>query len=707
MDPSALDLLVCSTCGVQYDATSGLKSCKICDDPRQYVPPSGQSWTTLRSLQASPVEYRNVFTADPENPNLISIQTVPKFAIGQRAFLCLDRNGSGNVLWDCITYLDDETIRHINSLGGIRAIVISHPHYFSTSIQWADAFNCDLYISAEDEEWVANRGDGHRLKLWQGKRLSLPSHAQGSAQPKDETSDFVAIKTGGHFPGSSVLWWKSARKLLIADTIMIVPSGLYRVDRPAGTVSYAFMWSYPNYIPLPPDDVHGIWKAIEDIDFEDTHGAFTGQDARGNNVKRRYGDVCVVEDSKDKIIMDLFAYIEDLTKELRDGRDEVDNHKRLIASFKEENRNLENMLEDMRRAQAKLSFVSVLVDGDGMNFHGNLVKDGKHGGLEAARLLTQAVQDHIQKVDPEAPPNISCKIRVFANVEGLTGAYRNNNILSAGESLTSFIQGFNQENALCDFVDAGNGKECADVKLRARFEQDIIDVHCRRIIFCASADNSHARVLSAHRGSKRISLVKGPPFAQEMEELAAGFKTDSFENVFMSSKLKTTRRVSFSATNTAITPPRTPTPNYASAAKAAPPTQSSSLVVSAPAHGASKLRPSVCVNSRGQRVDHPLRYSSKENVETLKRRKLCNKFHLLESCPYGNNCTHKHGPSLSATEITDLTHIARSSVCPNGIFCHDVTCVCGHRCPQKDCSGRGCKFPDSMHGVDTDIVKTI
>lgn len=314
---------------------------------------------------------------------------------------------------------------------------------------------------------------------------------------------------------------------------------------------------------------------------------------------------------------------------------------------------------------------------------------------------------------------------MFANVEGLTEAYRNNNILSAGESLTSFIQGFNQENALCDFVDAGNGKECADVKLRgqslsprsvyqpnrlqflARFEQDINDVHCRRIIFCASADNSHARVLSAHRGSNRISLVKGPPFAQEMEELAAGFKTDSFENVFMSSKLKTTRRVSFSATNTAITPPRTPTPNYASAAKATPPTQSSSLVVSSPAHRVSKLRQSVCVNSRGQRVDHPLRYSSKENVETLKRRKLCNQFHLLGSCPYGNNCTHKHGPSLSATEITDLTHIARSSVCLNGIFCHDVNCVCGHRCPQKTCPGGGCKFPDSMHGVDTNIVKII
>ncbi|KAF7591357.1 hypothetical protein BBP40_001635 [Aspergillus hancockii] len=205
----------------------------------------------------------------------------PKLGIGQRAFLC--RSDSGNILWDCITYLDDETIRQVNALGGINAIVISHPHYFSTIIQWAEAFNADLYISAEDEEWLGNRGDGRRLKLWKEKRLYLPGHP---AEKGHETSDFVAIKTGGHFPGSSVLWWKSTKKLLIADTILIVPSGLYRINRPPGTVSYTFMWSYPNMIPLPPDDVHGIWKAIKDIDFDDTHGAFTGQEIKGNSKAR-------------------------------------------------------------------------------------------------------------------------------------------------------------------------------------------------------------------------------------------------------------------------------------------------------------------------------------------------------------------------------------------------------------------------------------
>lgn len=150
-----------------------------------------------------------------------------------------------------------------------------------------------MYLSKEDEAWVMRRG--LRQQFWEGKELSLPS------------PDLVAIKTGGHFPGSSVLWWKSAKKLLVADSIMVASSGICHVNRPPGTSSFSFMWSYPNMvsslqaykhskacewllndgqIPLHPDSVHNIWKAIKDKDFEDVHGAFVGQETKGNSKKR-------------------------------------------------------------------------------------------------------------------------------------------------------------------------------------------------------------------------------------------------------------------------------------------------------------------------------------------------------------------------------------------------------------------------------------
>ncbi|KAL4920012.1 beta-lactamase-like protein [Aspergillus aurantiobrunneus] len=291
-----LDLLICSTCGTQFPTASDLSSCKICDDPRQYVPPAGQSWTTLRTLRNSTTpSYTNIFTPDPIHGDwLIAIHTEPKQAIGQRAYLCRTEipetkdtstgpgRSSFNVLWDCITYIDEATIAEINRLGGIDAIVISHPHYYTTHLVWAKVFECPVYLSAEDEEWVVMRGE-RQVLFTEG---SLSFAPEGNYGGDDGGADIVAIKTGGHFRGSTVLWWKSLKTLLIADTIAVVPSGRYWVDRPAGTASFTFMWSYPNMIPLSADDVHGVWKAIKHTEFEITRGAFIGMDTDTDSKKR-------------------------------------------------------------------------------------------------------------------------------------------------------------------------------------------------------------------------------------------------------------------------------------------------------------------------------------------------------------------------------------------------------------------------------------
>jgi hypothetical protein len=130
-----------------------------------------------------------------------------------------------------------------------------------------------------------------------------------------------------------------------------------------------------------------------------------------------------------------------------------------------------------------LDYVSVLVDGDGMNvgdvclskegatpnkyqFRDRFIQDGKKGGHDAAQALIHAVQEHIKEIDPEASPIISCNIRVYSNVQGLTKVYRETGILRPDQDLSAFIRGFNMESPLCDFVDAGDGKECADVKIK-------------------------------------------------------------------------------------------------------------------------------------------------------------------------------------------------------------------------------------------------
>ena len=184
--------LVCNTCGTQHRTPDRafLTTCFICDDPRQYVPPSGQSFTTLSALRAAG-DRRNGFRPFPGDARFTGIATTPQFAIGQRAVLV--RTPKGNVLWDCVTYLDDETVERVNALGGIQAIVISHPHFYSSHLDWAERFRCRVYLAAEDKRWLARQSDERHVFL---------EDVETRIEIDGEDTGVKVIKLGGHFPGS-------------------------------------------------------------------------------------------------------------------------------------------------------------------------------------------------------------------------------------------------------------------------------------------------------------------------------------------------------------------------------------------------------------------------------------------------------------------------------------------------------------------------
>ncbi|RSM18695.1 hypothetical protein CDV31_002415 [Fusarium ambrosium] len=278
-DPvTAATWLVCVTCGTQFPTAdrSEVKTCYICDDPRQFVPPSGQSFSTLAELGKT---HRNEFTPCPADSRLTFISSTPKLAIGQRAILI--KTPEGNILWDCISLLDEETISKIQALGGLRAIVISHPHFYSTHIQWARAFECPVYLSAEDARWVT-MASTHQIPL-------------ASTETETEVvSGVKAIKLGGHFPGSMVLLFDG--RLLIADTLMTTAAGVggWEVDatgssrsKPPGLNSFSFLYSIPNFIPLNLDEMARMWGILKKYDFRATYGGFAGMDIEDEGVKGR------------------------------------------------------------------------------------------------------------------------------------------------------------------------------------------------------------------------------------------------------------------------------------------------------------------------------------------------------------------------------------------------------------------------------------
>lgn len=235
------------------------------------------------------------------------------------------------------------------------------------------------------------------------------------------------------------------------------------------------------------------------------------------------------------------------------------------------------------------------------------------------------------------------------------------------------------------------------------FKLHVQNVHCKHIIFGGSADNGYARMLGPYAGiemiSKRITMLKGPPLAEELSRLAHNFTTISFTEVFRTVKLPE-RRVSFSAPSPNSNSPRPAT--WASTVTATPTPSAGNPLRQEAAPMVEPGTGSIARNALGQRVDPPLNISQ-PLVVTLKKEKLCNNWHLTNSCPYPQ-CKHKHGEKLKGKDLNTLRYVARLAACDWGLECNDPDCFRGHRCLKTNCDGSGCQFAYRMHDVDTRIV---
>jgi hypothetical protein len=277
----AMSAFICITCGTQFTPSERPPGeCPVCTDERQYVPPTGQNWTTLEALSRGHFNcYRQY------EPGLVGLATTPKFAIGQRALLV--RTPQGNVLWECVSLLDAATVEIIDGLGGLTGIAISHPHYYSSMVEWSRAFGgIPIHLHAADRQWIM-RPDPV-IRLWDGDTLAL-------------TDGLTLIRCGGHFAGGTVLHWAQGGAgkgaLLTGDIIQLIPDRHY----------VSFMRSYPNIIPLSAPAVRRIGAMIEPFSFDALYGAFFGREVP-------YGGKDVIRKSIDRYIT---AIQGDGTAELR------------------------------------------------------------------------------------------------------------------------------------------------------------------------------------------------------------------------------------------------------------------------------------------------------------------------------------------------------------------------------------------------------
>ncbi len=217
----------------------------------------GQQWTSLAELSKA----GHSGQVKPEGPGVVGVGAQPPTAIGQRALLV--RAPSGNILWDMITYIDDDLVAALTDLGGVSAIAISHPHFYGSMIDFAHAFDAPVYIHKKDRQWVA-RPDAS-VVFWDGDTREI---GEG----------LTLINAGVHFDGGQVLHWAADPEgkgaLFSGDIFTVVP------DR--GWVS--FMYSYPNLIPERPRTIRRALSLMEPFRFDRIYGAWWRRNVAADGV---------------------------------------------------------------------------------------------------------------------------------------------------------------------------------------------------------------------------------------------------------------------------------------------------------------------------------------------------------------------------------------------------------------------------------------
>jgi hypothetical protein len=115
--------------------------------------------------------------------------------------------------------------------------------------------------------------------------------------------------------------------------------------------------------------------------------------------------------------------------------------------------------------------VICLLDGDGTIFSADLMNQGQEGGLEAARMLTEKIRQHLSY--DRACEQFQLWVYLFYNKRGLLETFGRVGLSAARQKFEDFIMGFNQAAERFVMVDVGGSKEAADAKIKGPFATSI------------------------------------------------------------------------------------------------------------------------------------------------------------------------------------------------------------------------------------------
>ncbi|GIJ89274.1 hypothetical protein Asppvi_008205 [Aspergillus pseudoviridinutans] len=451
----------------------------------------------------------------------------------------------------------------------------------------------------------------------------------------------------------------------------------------------------------------------------------------------RYRQVMSIEQTKNSLIEELLQRVVELENALQRQKLDHEREKHFNREIQIHEMELMNEITRMNALMHREPYMIVLLDGHGLIFKEEFLKQGEQGGKNAAKELSTALQDYITTHFPNiASPKIVTMI--YMNVKGLTDLCIQGGIKTELSVLEGFVRGFNSNSLLSDIIDVGAGKNKASDKIEEIFKRNLNNCHCHQILLGCSQDDAYARFLREtmvdYKYIGRVTLIEGVPLQGDMKAMKPSYRVAKFTHIFRETSITSASAPQEAAVVTkprsSLTPspvqhatPLSKTSTNTTMTSNSPALSTSSrkmlkseefqpVVRSIRSKASSSPPPKIVErNKYGQRVDRfDIKSIPKDDLNRMKKLKLCNYFYLQGECPI-EDCHHDHSRKLSKSEHHILTVVARMTPCRYKSDCDDPDCMYGHRCPhsepgKRDCVwGSTCRFDAAAHGVDTTIVK--
>lgn len=416
------------------------------------------------------------------------------------------------------------------------------------------------------------------------------------------------------------------------------------------------------------------------------------------------------------------------------SRRELQQHLQLLESQKAE------LLRDYERLKDHNPYVVVLVDGDGLIFKEEFVRQGLLGGKQAAYNLRKAILDQCG----EHASNIEVIASVYANLAGLCKAMRLSGAVDSESDMKDFSLGFTQAKSSFDVIDVGHGKERADNKIKETTKWHLKNHNCKQVILGISHDAGYApfldELLQDSAIKVRVTILEGVPVVNELA--ATGVNILSLQKLFRSEKLVEKAPVNFEPTQlpTPVSVPLSPFPapvspvseikkavtsvastsSINSAGTSTPATSAASTPVPAAATAVTYARviktvtppppaPTITLpiqprasatkpapppkpapwNPGARGLDPPLQVSQAA-LDNIKKRKdhnkLCNNHYLRGPCSKGDQCHFEHKYKPTKDELVAIAFLTRLNPCSQGQECDVDDCIYGHHVSVTDFS---------------------